>query len=184
MFHLILPNSYPLLEAAECKLPLFYLMGPIAGGDDWQATMAEMLYTKVGECIIVNPSRYTEYHRHYGYRMNGRQDFFQDQSRWERYYLAQAGANERKGCIVGWLPCESATNPRSDGMPYAMDTRGEIGEWRAHQFYNPNVRLVIGAEADFPGLSKIQRDFDDMSNGTFEICTTMIQVLERAARFT
>ena len=59
---ILLPKT--LLEETEefLSLPLFFLAGPILGGGDWHARMSEILTQKAGDCIIVNPSRYSEDH--------------------------------------------------------------------------------------------------------------------------
>ena len=163
-------------------MPLFFLAGPIAGGDDWQQKMSEMLVARVGNCIIANPCRYGPGHPQYQFRFQGNAEF-EAQTLWERYYLRQAALEWPTGCIVGWCPAESKTHSRNDGNPYAMDSRGEIGEWRTHLMYDRRVRFVLGAEPEFPGLRTIKRNFADAVGPHFEIFGTMTEVECRASTF-
>ncbi len=182
MLHLILPKARPHLEN-HLDLPLFFLAGPVLGGGDWQRRMTDLLLHRVGDCIIVNPSRYQANHPQYQYQIKGSRGSFETQTLWERYYLREAALEFPTGCIIFWLPCESETAPRDDGNPYAMDTRGEVSEWRTHLQYNPKVRLVIGAEPDFPGLRTIRRNFRDAIGPNFKIYETMEETANHAALF-
>lgn len=178
---LILPKTLP--HSLSLDLPLFFLAGPIHGGDDWQAAMAEMLTKLTGDCIIVNPSRYTEEHPLYQYRVAGREDVYPRQTDWEHHYLRYAADKWPIGCIIFWLPEESKTNPRTGPKPYAMDTRGEIGVWRGHLAHDRSLRIAIGAEPGFPGLSTIERNFLlDIGPG-FKIHSTMEDVADEAMTF-
>lgn len=136
--------------------PLFFLAGPIKGGGDWQATMCDTLEEFVPDCFVVVPCRWKEDHRLFEKRAFGHENSFDRQLPWERYYLDLAA---HFGCIVFWLPCESRTNPRDDGRPYADETRGELGEWRGRMIEDKDLRVVIGAEPEFPGLDAIRRNF-------------------------
>jgi hypothetical protein len=112
--------------------------------------------------------------------MPGRQDFFERQTDWERHYLDMAADKWPTGCIIFWLGDQR--KPRPDNLPYAMDTRGEIGEWRGRMMHNPALRVVMGAEEDFPGLRQIKRNFE-LALPDFPIYDTMEEVVERAAFF-
>jgi hypothetical protein len=154
--NLLLPKTFARVPTTS---PLFFLAGPIQGGADWQATCSEMLADRIPDCTIASPRNLDWTHRLFKFRMNGPEDTFERQTDWERHYLRQAARIARAGCIIFWLPCESLTEPRADGSPYARDTYGELGEWRTHLENNRNVRVAIGAEADFPGLSVLKRNF-------------------------
>lgn len=179
---LILPKTEPYGYPAYAS-PLFFLAGPIGGGDDWHSRMMRILMEWNDDCIIVNPTRYTADHPFCQYRVNGREGTYQRQTDWERHYLRQAADEWPRGCIIFWLPEESKTNPRTDGNPYAMDTRGELGEWRGHLMHNPGLRVVIGAEEGFPGLSIIKRNFELALGPDFKIHSTMEEVVEQAMKF-
>lgn len=185
MLHLILPSTQATLKKTYYELPLYFLAGPIAGGDDWQMKLTDMLVKNVGDCIVVNPSRYGPKHPLYRFRLNGTHEF-PSQTLWERHYLRKAGFEwPGRGCIIFWLPGESERHPRTDGNPYAVDTRGELGEWRGHLMYNPaQVRLVIGAEPDFPALRTIKRNFDAALGRNYTIYDSMRAVVDCAARYT
>lgn len=180
--HLILPKTHPRLGAMFRQFPMFFLAGPILGGGDWHMRMTQLLMKRFDKLIVVNPSRYQHSHPFYKYRMKGAEDRFKRQTDWERHYLEQAADKWPKGCIIFWLACESKDNPRQDGRPYAMDTRGEIGEWRGRMIHQPSLRVVIGAEKNFPGLSQIQRNFK-LGLPNFKIYDSMEEVVERATFF-
>lgn len=163
------------------ELPFFFLAGPIRGGKDWQHRMTHLLWQKVGnDIVIANPSRYTCTHPLYQYRLEGDETFFKRQLPWERHYLAYAGKYAQRGAIVFWLGCESKTNPRTEDLPYARDTYGELGEWRGRMMHDPSLRVLIGAEPDFPGLDVILRCYES-ALGRFHISDSMEELVERAA---
>lgn len=178
---LILPKTLPLLTP-YADLPLFFLMGPIQGGGDWQLRMARLLEEAVGECVIVNPSRYKPTHPLYQFRLSGDENAFPRHTDWEHHFLRVAASTSSSGCIVCWTPSESKTEPRDDGEAYARESRGEIAEWRTHLVYRPDFRFVMGAEREFPGLSQIRRNFE-LSLPDFRIYDTMADVVREARRF-
>lgn len=155
MVRILLPKTKSVIAPHPCD-PLFFLAGPVRGGDDWQYQACIKIQRHLSQFYAALPCRYEETHPLMQYRMGGNTDFFDRQLTWERYYLERAS---EEGCIIFWLPEESKLNPREGNEPYAMDTRGELGEWRGHRKYRPNVRLVVGAEKGFPGLSQIERNF-------------------------
>jgi hypothetical protein len=180
--HLILPKTFPVTTHLR-SVPLFFLAGPILGGGDWQHQMSTILAQRFDECIIVNPSRYEPSHPLYAHSMAGGGRAFERQTDWERYYLQQAADEWPTGCIIFWLACENKKTPRVDGLSYAMDTRGELGEWRGRMMHNRDLRVVIGAETDFPGLSQVVRNFEYALGPTFVIHDTMENVVDQAAFF-
>lgn len=186
---LILPKMHPVLEGYP-KLPMFFLAGPILGGGDWQSTMSELLMKRFGSLIVVNPSRYDRSHPHYKYcdylvnetKYSKQHDDhrFERQTDWERHYLERAAEKRHTGCIIFWLADQK--EPRTDGTPYGTDTAGEVAEWRGRMMYDRTLRVVIGAEKKFPGLSQIKRNFE-LALPDFKIYDTMEEVVERAAFF-
>jgi hypothetical protein len=176
--YLILPKTRPVLDSGH--LPLFFLAGPIRGGGDWHHRAATLL-AGASMCLIANPSRYTEEHPLYRYRLEGPEPFAH-QTFWERYYMRQAAGVWRQGCLIFWLPCESSENPRTDGDPYARDTYGELGEWRALMAHDTALRVVIGAEPGFPGLKQIQLNFYDALGSAFVIHDSLETVVQEALR--
>jgi len=111
--------------------------------------------------------------------MSGREDYFDRQLTWERYYLDLAATT---GCLIFWLPSESQVNPRIGSDPYAMDTRGELGEWRGQLMHNPSLRVVVGADRGFPGLSQIQRNFSLATKSVFPIYETLAETVAAAVK--
>ncbi len=159
--------------------PAFFLAGPIQGGGDWQKEAIRMLHQRRPDAFIFCPCRYKEGHELYGnsvarwmepspgghYRL---EPTYENQTLWERHGME---ATQEEGCIIFWLPAESVSDPRRDGSPYARDTYGELGEWRARiafehlQFARASripARVVIGAEPGFPGLKQIRANFKEM----------------------
>ncbi len=176
---LLLPKTY--LPPESIDTSIYFLGGPIRGGGDWQQDAARYLWSRKPEAIVVNPSRYAPSHPLYSYRMHGDEKYFPRQKLWERFYLGIAGLPSKRevGCVLFWLPCQSKTNPRRDGDPYARDTYGEIGEWRMRVEFEA-ARVVIGAEAGFPGLDQIKCDFDDALGVDFPIHPTLEATVDAA----
>lgn len=174
----ILPKTHPNLEAYR-DVPIFFLAGPIMGAGDWHLSMSAWLMQYADPAIVVNPSRYQPPHTHLRFRMEGDEKHFERQTDWERHYMEQAAAKWPWGALIFWLA--EQTGPRSDGEPYARDTRGEIGEWRGRMMCVPGLRVVIGAEKGFPGLSQIKRNFELAVPG-LTIHDTMEAVAREAAR--
>lgn len=157
--------------------PLFFLAGPDRGGDDWQTKCCEEIRKHLPNFYVASPCLYEESHFMTRFQMNGKEDYFDRQLTWERHYLDIAAET---GCLIFWLPCESKTNPRTGDNSYAMNTRGELGEWRGRLMNDPKLRVVIGAEPDFPGLSEIQRNFSFATKSDFPICGTLAETVAEA----
>ena len=175
----ILPKS---LVAWDDSLPLFFLAGPVRGGGDWQQKMCRELQKRLTDFYVAIPCRYTDSHPLWHSRAPGSENFFNRQLEWERNYLECAGEDTGIGCVIFWLACESKTAPHPGPEPYAMDTRRELGEWCGRMFYNESVRVVIGAEKEFLGLSQIQRCYDEVSGDKFPIYPTMEATVEAAVK--
>lgn len=168
--------------------PVFFLAGPVRGGGDWQKDCAEMIVKAVPCARIAIPYYHTS-EEHFPLREIARQGTGAECSRqlnWERYYLDLAS---KIGCVIFWLPAESKTKPRTDGM-YACDTRGEIGEWRGRLMGNRNLRVVVGGETDkgkpkgegFYGFDQIERNFKEAVGSDFMIYPTLNETVESAIR--
>jgi len=159
--------------------PLFFLAGPIRGGGDWQRLMCIILKQLVPDCIIAAPMRWDASHFLYKYRMQVEgAESFDRQLTWEQHYLETAAQMHPRGCIIFWLGCQKEV--RTDSDPYAMDTRGELGEWRGRMIYRPLLRVVVGAEEGFPGLSQIKRNFDAALGCDFPVYRTMEETAKAA----
>ncbi len=160
--------------------PLFFLAGPVRGGDDWQKTCCEEIAKSIPNFYAAIP-----YYRKTldefplaDLAEKGIEDKFARQLDWERYYLEKAA---REGCIIFWLPEESKTNPRpADGGAYATDTRGEIARWSVELKYNPQFRVVVGAEPGFPSVSQIERNFGFDQGCEVKFPTTLEETVKAA----
>ncbi|TSC54782.1 MAG: hypothetical protein LiPW30_248 [Parcubacteria group bacterium LiPW_30] len=160
-------------------LPLFFLAGPVLGGGDWQYTMCGEIRSQLGErdFLVAIPCRYGQAHFLRNFRVSGKTGVYEHQLDWERHYLHLASTH---GCIIFWLPEESKVNPRNDGLSYAMDTRGELGEWRGRLINDHFLRIVIGGEKGFPGLDVIERNFKAAIHPDFQICENMAALVSMA----
>lgn len=172
---LILPKETPVLDS---NMPLYFLAGPVRGGGDWQREVFEMISKKDPKSYVVCPWRYGDADSIRAHEQKGATLEFESQTAWERHYLDIAS---KRGAILFWLPCESATSPRKkeDG-PYAQETYGELGEWRARKHFEPDVRLVVGAETNFPGLKAIKRNYEVMVGKDFVIHESLEAAVDAA----
>ncbi len=178
---LILPKTF--IEKSVIQSPLFFLQGPVQGGENWQERCCLEITRHLDNFFVVVPCRWGESSRFFSYSIEGRLDVFQRQTAWEHHYLnlaCELGKN-RKGCIIVWLPVESKKFPRSDGQPYARDTYGEIGRWGRNCALSGS-NFVVGAEPDFPGLSQIKENLRLDFNGIvdFPVSVTLEETVKRA----
>ena len=162
----------------------YFLAGPGQGGGDWQRIACEELFKIDPDCTVAIPHRYEDGHvlATYFYE-DCSVDSYLGQTHWERYYLEMA-ANHPKGAIIFWLQTESLNNPRTDGLPYAIQTYGELGEWRGRMMNSARKNLVVGASMGFPGLKHIQQNFNlafqsSYPNG-FLICSSLEETARHA----
>lgn len=184
---LLLPKTYvPVNEGDYADIPFYFLAGPVRGGGDWQAEMIEILTAlHDGEdFVVVNPCRYPSSHPLYMHRIEGDEDTFERQTDWERHYLGKiADPFFTRGCVIFWLACESKDEPREEDGPYARETYGELGEWRGRLMHDRTLRVVIGAEEGFPGLSQIRRNYGqalDQPSAPFVLHSSMIETAQHA----
>jgi hypothetical protein len=193
----IFPKDLCGYEPAEHG-PLFFLAGPLTGGDDWQSKMCEVLAAVIPTTFTVafpygsddrprsDGALFSSFSVLPAVTRTGRQ------LPWERYYLdMSAGVSPQKGvppavdgCIIFWLPGESQKYPKpSSSGPYAQDTRGELGEWRGRLMADHTLRVVVGADPEFPGLSTLERNFKLAVGESFQIHATMRDTALAAAAF-
>lgn len=170
--------------------PLFFLAGPIRGGGDWQADMAEFIIAGESGAYIACPSRWTGGHR---LKDHFYQPFSQADTRqlvWERHYLKQAGLMPKvPGCVIVWLGLEDKRNPHPGPEPYAMDTRREIGKFTAYlevlrdfpELHGRlDIRVVVGGHPDFYGLDVIMDELSNAMNRQLLFYTDMMDVVRDA----
>ncbi|MES2966403.1 MAG: hypothetical protein V4668_01290 [Patescibacteria group bacterium] len=167
-----LPKTIVPLKASG-EQPLFFLAGPIRGGGDWQAQMAETIISVMPHASIACPSRWNSNHRLARHFHRPFSEASNRQLAWERHYLKQAGLDpDAIGSIIFWLGLESTENPHPGPEPYAMDTRREIGKFTAYLEVlrdfpelrgRLDARVVVGGHPQFHGLSVIM---DELQNAT------------------
>ena len=172
----VLPNSCIPIEHDD---PLFFLAGPVGGGGDWQVDCCALIKSMCPQCYVAIPNRYPLEHPLMADVVTAGNISFGRQLIWERYYLDMAA---KRGCLLFWCPCESKEFPRSDGEPYATDTRGEIGEWRGHLMHDQSLRVVIGADPMFPGVERIRANFEQGLRLDFPFHTTLEDVVRAAVQ--
>lgn len=157
--------------------PLFFLAGPIKGGDNWQVRCAENIQRLVPKVYVAVPCRPDAVPSLLAMHASTKGTRFDRQLDWERHHLALAA---KTGCIVFWLPEESKMHPRNDGDPYARDTYGELAEWRGQMMFRDDLRVVVGAEPGFPGLDVIHRNFKQAIRRDFPIHGTLEETVQAA----
>jgi len=176
---IILPKTHVFPDR---ELPFFFLAGPIRGGGDWQQRLTYLLLETVGnDFTVANPSRYPLNHPLHHLRVPGDETYFKRQLEWERFYLEYAAKYAKHGAILFWLGSESETDPRIEDLPYARDTYGELGEWRGRMMHEPDLRVLIGADPDFPGLDVIRRCYEAALGPQFRISDSIEDLAGRAA---
>jgi len=182
---LILPKMF--VDNASIIHPLFFLAGPVLGGGNWQEKCCLEIAKRIPEFFAVIPCRWSPADKLFCHRVReAERNTLVRQTDWERHYLAMANSLsiDHQGCIIFWLPVESKDHPRIDGQPYARDTYGELGRWGREAAFK-KTRIVVGAEADFPGLSQIRRNLElDFKNGVeFQIYPTLEKTVEQAVQW-
>lgn len=175
---IILPKTF-VAEEIYTKTRLYFLAGPVRGGGDWQFAMCKNLNMYTSDCIVAVPQRYPEEHQLQKLRMRGDDTRFERQLAWEQHYLRAAS---RSGGVIFWLPCESKGDPHPGPEPYAMDTRGELGEWRTRKEYDPSIRLFIGGSTEFFGFSQIERNCRLQLGNDFPIYSSLRDLACAATR--
>ncbi len=171
---IIFPLSYADNSIEHDKERVYFLAGPIKDGGDWQKKAIELLSNADSGCVIACPAHYHKNPEFFDHAIqDSKPGFFQNQTAWERHYMNLAS---RTGCLIFWVPCENMENPRpKEKGPYARDTYGELGRWSTRSGYGiglkepnhtkPVINLSIGIEAEFSGLSVIQKNFNADHNG-------------------
>ena len=179
----ILPKTH----ATSWPGPLFFLAGPVRGAGDWQAVAYQELKDAMGEKFTAAiPTRYAPDHalRKEALTVDPEKEPFPRQQAWERHFLKLAGLRSQgvEGCIMFWLANESVHSPHPGPVPFAMDTRREIGEWytRLELLGRSEVRVVVGAVPGFHGLSQIERCFNESYGEEFPIYRTLFDTTRAA----
>lgn len=170
---IVVPKRY--IPLTPVCFPIF-LAGPVLGGGDWQRHFIEHFMNfsvhkwsdsyreKVLPLIkFIVPCRWDETHplaEHFAdvYELIEIPDEYieKSQTSWEFFYLDYIVFHG--GVIVFGLFPESKEAPRTDGLPYAGDTRGEIGRWSTIASSNDFQNILIGAHPEFLGIKVISKD--------------------------
>ena len=168
---------------------IYYLAGPIRGADDWQAEAVRILANLDPGCTIICPCRWDNTHPLWQYRVAPRGNTcsktYERQTDWERYWMPYAAEH---GCLIFWIPCESASSPRpkEDG-PYARDTYGELGRYSDLVSNNQDkLCMSIGADPNLPesfGLNQIQRNLNGDFICYYPIWTNLERTLKMAVEY-
>ena len=165
--------------------PLFFTAGPDRGGSNWQERFCESMRCQLADFTVAVPCRWRPDAKFANYCLAGDENKLRRQKQWERYYIEMSllFSKTHQGCLIFWLPAEDKKNPRDDGKPYAMDTRGELGRWGKFAAITRS-HLIIGGETGFPGLRSIREDFRldfNIPNGEqFPFCTSLEEVVEKS----
>ena len=184
----VLPKALASSYSDAAHGPLFFLAGPLGGGSDWQSDMCAALL----QCVPAGFTAVLPYgledrpatdpaHAAFPLTALPAEAYTARQLPWERVYMdAAAGAAPPpgsstlcRGCLVFWLPEESASHPKRPGHgPYAQDTRGELGEWRGRLMSNRSLRVVVGGEEGFRGFDTVRRNFKLALGDAFPVYDT------------
>ena len=185
---LIMPKKF--VDSATIQQnPLFYLLGPVLGADNWQEACCLELAKCLPSFYAVVPCNWkfgsTPLYKHF---VDGATLRFLDQTAWEYYYLKLANqlSVTHRGCIISWLPKENQERPRVDGRPYGIETHRDISRW----FKDVALRsghMAVGGELGFPGLRDIKRglelDLDLPERDEYPICSTLAETVIEAVQW-
>lgn len=175
MIKILVPKEH---NPQMVQMPTYFLAGPVKGGGNWQFKAIQELQKHLQDFYVAVPFRILPGEPFYEFVDKGTGEDFPRQTLWERHFLSEAS---QFGSIIFWLPCEDRSNPRPGG-DYARDTRGELGEWRGRMIGDSRLKVVVGAEAGFPGLSQIKANFDDALGEDFVIYPTLEDTVKMAVQ--
>lgn len=159
----------------DIKGPLVFFGGPDKGGGDWRKRAYDLFAEKFGDdfCAAM-PCKYEDSHPFAAHRLpppkprgEPREHVEVEQPLrkytrldWIEYVADMAAIHLPQGCVIYYFPLESATEPRSDGNPYAMNSRFEIGLLLGRTMYDRNnIRFVLGIDQGFPGRKAIVANY-------------------------
>lgn len=163
---------------------LFYLAGPVTGGGRWQV--------KAHELLTATLPKEHRFIAAFPYSVNGESSLdghylpnratFDDKITWEQHYMDLAyKPSKRNGCVIFWLPKEDREN-LDKGNLYARDTYVQLGELVGRLMCGKNLRVVVGAEPEFPGLARIRKDLQLRLRREFTIYPTLGETVQAAVR--
>lgn len=163
-------------------LPVVFSAGPIRNGPIWQNDAMRYAVARNEDIFFASPLRdgedgfdqsLAEYLAPLELDVN-----FPRQRAWEQYYLNQAGD---LGCVFFWL---AAPLPRHEWpwpeKSYAQITMLELGWWLKAKEDNPDTRLVIGVEENFPEASTILFEIESVLGKNFPVYPTLEETVNAA----
>jgi hypothetical protein len=164
------------------RAPLFFLAGPILGGDDWEFRMANRILKQEPQALIVHASRWSGTKRSMRYYHPAFPELDKQQLVWKRHYFRKAGLEPNVcGCVIFWLPLESMTNdPHPGPEPYATNTQRDLGKFIAFAETTRNMRVVIGGNPRFYGLEAILFELSNATGEEFPFHETKKETIDRA----
>lgn len=182
----ILPKH--LVPDVGLTYPLFFLAGPVGGGDDWHLEATNFLQKKVNEFFVAIPQKYTGDHPLFINRVGCENiELFPHQFMWKNYYFQLAAGIGNAStqppaysCLVIWLPAESETALRPDAPPYVTYPWREVGTAIGWLKFNKKLRIVFGADPSFPGLGSIRRSFEAVMDDEFPIWESLETTMKAA----
>jgi hypothetical protein len=174
-------NPYVDLEP-YADFPLYFFGGPLQGAPDWHPELFKLLQERLPYFIAVLPTRYAPNHPLYQYRLIGKPNFFARQRHYEAFYIKAAREARRRragGALLLNLCCQS--QPRNDGRPYGTDSWREASETYTRLEYEPDLRVLIRAEENFPGRELLKDCYDAATKSDFPFYETLEELADAAA---
>lgn len=206
---IVIPKRYVSILPTDI---LIFLAGPVLGGGDWQREFIEEFIKltsgnsafsdsfckrAMSQIKFIVPCRWGADHplaKHFSFVYECIEDsdiykYLDDsnsptvlsQTCWEFYYLDLIARSERGLIVFGLFP-ESETTPRTDGLPYAGDTRGEVARWTERA--KPG-NVLVGAHPEFLGIKTIMRNFElSLGDEWVDACVRSVFTPAELARWT
>ena len=147
---LIIPKTF-IHNFSEYSVPLIFLFGPIKGAGGWRNRAIDIIEDLGFDGFVASPDAHPD--EKYNSKLVYKGVDFSTNLEWERYYWEKSLYH---GAGMFWLPKLVDFNIN---QIYARETRGEQGEVRGMLRFEPNLRVVIGGEEGFEGLSLMKRNY-------------------------
>lgn len=141
------PESFRVQDESN----ILFIAGPVRNGGAWQESVMSMLrgMDDAGGICLASPTRFVSDKVQHLIAPNTGVEVSR-QREWERHYISRA---QRGGCLMFWL-AKQAGHEHLEKV-YAHITMMELGSAIKAKALDPSIRLVIGADPEFPELSTI-----------------------------